>query len=165
MIRVVIVDDHAMVRAGLAQLLDADPDIEVVGTASDGSEAADVVSQTSPDVVLMDLQMPVMDGVEATRQIREQSPDVHVVVLTSQSDRERIVQAVDAGAVGYLLKDAGPEELLSGVKAAAHGESPLHPERLVNCWPLDVVSRLPSPSPRRPKRSRSPTSPLERSRY
>jgi DNA-binding NarL/FixJ family response regulator len=126
-IRVVIVDDHQMVRAGLAQLLEADADIEVIGSASDGAEGVDVVAQLTPDVVLMDLQMPVMDGVEATREIRRRVPDVQVVVLTSQSDRERILQAVDAGAVGYLLKDAGPEELLTGVKAAASGDSPLHP--------------------------------------
>lgn len=127
MIRVVIVDDHEMVRAGLAQLLNADVDIEVVGSASDGAEGVTVVAGLAPDVVLMDLNMPVMDGVESTRQIRAQAPDVQVVVLTSQSDRERILQAVDAGAVGYLLKDAGPDELLAGVKAAAGGESPLHP--------------------------------------
>lgn len=127
MIRLVLVDDHAMVRAGLEQLLGGDPGVEVVGTAADGAAAVDVVAATRPDVVLMDLQMPGTDGVAATRLIREGSPDVQVVILTSYSDRDRIVGALDAGAVGYLLKDAEPEELLAGVRAAARGESPLHP--------------------------------------
>jgi DNA-binding NarL/FixJ family response regulator len=130
MITVVLSDDHALVRRGLEQLLDADPDIEVVGTASDGREAVELVSRLRPDVVLMDLQMPELDGVEATRKIVHESPDdkqVQVVVLTSFSDTERIVAAIDAGAVGYLLKDTEPEDLLEGVRAAARGESPLHP--------------------------------------
>ena len=130
MITVVLSDDHALVRRGLEQLLDADPDIKVVGTASDGREAVDLVAELRPDVVLMDLQMPELDGVEATRKIVHESPDekqVQVVVLTSFSDTERIVAAIDAGAVGYLLKDTEPEDLLEGVRAAARGESPLHP--------------------------------------
>jgi len=130
-IRVVLVDDHAMVRHGLQQLLNADEGIEVVGTAQDGAEAVDVVARLRPDVVLMDLQMPGVDGVEATRRIVAASPDAasraQVVVLTSFSDRERIVAALDAGAVGYLLKDAEPQDLLDGIRAAARGESPLHP--------------------------------------
>ena len=127
MIRVVLVDDHAMVRAGLQQLLDGDPEIDVVGTAADGGVAVTVVRVQRPDVVLMDLQMPGTDGVSATRQILDLAPTTQVVILTSFSDRDRIVGALDAGAVGYLLKDADPEELLAGVKAAARGESPLHP--------------------------------------
>jgi DNA-binding NarL/FixJ family response regulator len=129
-ITVVLADDHALVRRGLEQLLDADPDIDVVATASDGAEAVKVVEDLRPDVVLMDLQMPVLDGVEATRRIVRESPDdkqVQVVVLTSFSDTERIVAAIDAGAVGYLLKDTEPEDLLEGVRAAARGESPIHP--------------------------------------
>jgi DNA-binding NarL/FixJ family response regulator len=129
-ITVVLADDHALVRRGLENLLGADPDIEVVGTASDGLEAVRVVAEKNPDVVLMDLQMPELDGVEATRTIvseatAEKQPQV--VVLTSFSDTERIVAAIDAGAVGYLLKDTEPEDLLEGVRAAARGESPLHP--------------------------------------
>jgi DNA-binding NarL/FixJ family response regulator len=130
MITVVLVDDHALVRRGLEQLLSADPDIDVVGTASDGEEAVAVTLEMRPDVVLMDLQMPKLDGVEATRRIVREYPEdesVQVVVLTSFSDTERIVAALDAGAVGYLLKDTEPEELLHGVRAAARGESPLHP--------------------------------------
>lgn len=127
MIRVVLVDDHAMVRLGLEQLLGGVDGIDVVGSAANGAEALVVVRQTRPDVVLMDLQMPEMDGVTATRRILVEAPDTQVVVLTSFSDSERIVAALDAGAVGYLLKDAEPEDLLSGIRAAARGESPLHP--------------------------------------
>ncbi len=127
MIRVVIADDHSMVRGGLQQLLASTADIEVVGAAANGREAVELAGQLRPDVVLMDLQMPVMDGVEATAALTAASSDVSVVIVTSFSDRERIVGAIDAGAVGYLLKDATPDEILSGVRAAARGESPLHP--------------------------------------
>jgi DNA-binding NarL/FixJ family response regulator len=126
MIRVVLADDHAMVRRGLEQLLTVEPDIEVVGMAQDGAEAIQLVEQTHPDVVLMDLQMPGVDGVEATKQIAGSS-ETAVVVLTSFSDSERILAALDAGAVGYLLKDAEPENVIEGLRAAARGESPLHP--------------------------------------
>ena len=127
MIRVVLVDDHAVVRSGLTQLLDASGDIAVVGTAADGAEALEVVRETQPDVVLMDLQMPGVDGVSATRALAEEQPSAAVVVLTSFSDSERIVAALDAGALGYLLKDADPEDVLEGVRAVSRGESPIHP--------------------------------------
>jgi DNA-binding NarL/FixJ family response regulator len=128
MIRVLIVDDHAVVRAGLEQLLGTAPDIEVVGTASDGSAAVDAVALTAPDIVLMDLSMPVMDGVEATRHITAHHPTAQVVVLTSFSDQQRILDALGAGASGYVLKDADPEELLSAIRVAAAGGSPLDPK-------------------------------------
>lgn len=125
-IRVLLVDDHAVLRSGLEQLLAGEPDIDVVGTAADGAAALEEVRRTSPDVVLMDLQMPGTDGVTATRRIvAEGGPDV--LVLTSFSDADRIVAALDAGAVGYLLKDADPEDVIEGVRAVARGESPLHP--------------------------------------
>jgi len=126
-ITVVLVDDHAVVRTGLAQLLSGAPDIEVVGQASDGAEAIEVVRATRPDVVVMDLQMPGMDGVDATRAIVAEGLGSEVVVLTSYSDSSRIVAALDAGAVGYLLKDADPEDVLDGVRAVSRGESPIHP--------------------------------------
>jgi len=127
-IRVVIVDDHGVVRAGLAQLVAGPDDIEVVGTAADGREALDVIERTRPDVVLMDLSMPDLDGIAATRVALQRVPGTVVVILTSFSDRDRIVEAIDAGAIGYLLKDAEPDELLRGVRAAARGESPLAPK-------------------------------------
>jgi DNA-binding NarL/FixJ family response regulator len=128
LIRVLVVDDHGVVRAGLAELLGARDGIEVVGTAANGEEAIELAAAETPDVVLMDLSMPGMGGVEATRRIVGHNPGVHVVVLTSLSARERILDALDAGAIGYLLKDAGPDELLRGVEAAARGESPLSPK-------------------------------------
>ena len=127
MIRLMLVDDHAVVRRGLQQLLDSVADLTVVASTSEGGDAAALADEHRPDVVLMDLQMPEVDGVAATREITSRNADVKVVVLTSFSDRERIVAALDAGAVGYMLKDAEPEELIAGIQAAARGESPLHP--------------------------------------
>ena len=127
MIRVVLVDDHAVVRQGLASLVDGSGDMEVVGTAADGNEAIEVVRSSHPDVVLMDLQMPGTDGVAATREIVGAGLGAQVLVLTSFSDEERIVAALDAGAVGYLLKDAEADDVLDGIRAVSRGESPIHP--------------------------------------
>ena len=127
MIRVAIVDDHTIVRNGLVSLLGAHADLEIVGAAGDGEEAVALCIEQRPDVVLMDLSMPGVGGIEATRRIAEQAPGVQVVVLTSFMDRERIVDALNAGAIGYLLKDAEPEELVRGIHTAARGESPLDP--------------------------------------
>jgi DNA-binding NarL/FixJ family response regulator len=126
-IRVVLVDDHAVIRAGLQQLLAGTADIDVVGQAENGREALEVVRRLRPDVVLMDLQMPGVDGVAATRMIMTEKLGVDVLVLTSYSDSERIVAALDAGAVGYLLKDADPDDVLQGIRAVSRGESPIHP--------------------------------------
>jgi len=126
-IRVLIVDDHGVVRAGLEQLISTFDDVEVVAAATGGAEAVDIALSERPDVVLMDLEMPEVVGVEATRRILTASPATRVVILTSFSDRERILRALDAGAVGYLLKDAEPIELARGIAAAARGESPLDP--------------------------------------
>jgi DNA-binding NarL/FixJ family response regulator len=128
MIRVIVADDHAVVRHGLAQLLLTFPNVQLVGDAADGEVAVALCAESRPDVVLMDLEMPVVDGIEATRQIKETHPDVAVVVLTSFSDRERILQALDAGAAGYLLKDVEPDELAKAIEAAARGEAPLDPK-------------------------------------
>ncbi|GAA4126186.1 response regulator transcription factor [Nocardioides fonticola] len=127
-VRVVLVDDHAVIRAGLAQLLAAATDIEVVGEASDGAQAVEVATTLVPDVVLMDLQMPGTDGVTATRRIKQSGLPIDVLVLTSYSDNERILGALDAGAVGYLLKDADPDDVIAGIRAVARGESPMHPK-------------------------------------
>ena len=124
MIRVLLVDDHELVRAGLRALLQS-AEFEVVGAAADGPEALRCVEELLPDVVLMDLSMPGMDGAEATRQIRTAFPAVQVAVLTSSGDGQRVWEALDAGAVGYLLKDTEPDQLREALRAVSRGESPL----------------------------------------
>jgi DNA-binding NarL/FixJ family response regulator len=127
MIRVLAADDHPLARAGLEQLLGALDGVTLVGTAAGGAEAVRLTVEREPDVVLMDLEMPGMDGIEATRELLALRPGTAVVVLTSFSDRERIVAALDAGALGYLLKDVQPDELARAIAAAAGGQSPLDP--------------------------------------
>ena len=127
-IRVAIVDDHALVRAGLEELLTSDGEIEVVATGSSGAEAVELVEREQPDVILMDLSMPEIDGVEATRRIVASGTPTRVVALTSFAERDRVLAALDAGALGYLLKDIEPDELRSAIRAAARGESPLSPK-------------------------------------
>ena len=124
-VRVLVVDDHPLVRSGLVGLLASADDLEVVGEAADGAEALDRARETAPDVVLMDLSMPVVDGVEATRRLTTELPEVRVVVLTSFSDQSRVAAALSAGAVGYLLKDSQPGELLTAVRRAAEGHAPI----------------------------------------
>jgi DNA-binding NarL/FixJ family response regulator len=128
MIRLLVAEDHGVVRDGLIRLLSSLPDIEVVGAAADGAEAVRLADEQRPDVVLMDLRMPGMDGSEATRRLLENDPQAQVVILTSFSERDEILSALDAGAIGYLLKDAEPDELIRGVRAAARGDSPLAPK-------------------------------------
>ncbi|MGZ8740667.1 MAG: response regulator [Gaiellaceae bacterium] len=127
MIRVAVADDHGVVRDGLAGLIAAQPDMELVATAADGAEAVAICRSAAPDVVLMDLEMPVLDGIEATRAILAAAPATAVLVLTSFSDRRRITGALDAGAVGYLLKDMSADEVVRGIRTAAQGGSPLDP--------------------------------------
>ncbi|HEX2072415.1 MAG TPA: response regulator transcription factor [Geodermatophilus sp.] len=127
MIEVLVVDDHALMRSGLSGLIATADDMRVVGTAADGAEALAAVDKLAPQVVLMDLSMPVLDGVAATRRLTEEHPDVDVVVLTSFSDQQRVVEALDAGAVGYVLKDTEPADLLEAIRSAARGHSPLDP--------------------------------------
>lgn len=127
MIRVVVCDDHAVVRAGLAQLIGTFDGVEVTGMAGSAEEALALVDGAGVDVVLMDLEMPGTDGIAATRALRRAHPGAAVVILTSFNDRARILAATDAGAIGYLLKDATPDDLERGIRAAARGESPLDP--------------------------------------
>jgi DNA-binding NarL/FixJ family response regulator len=127
MIRLLIADDHPLVRNALTQLLGAVEDIEVVATTANGREAVTMALETSPDVVLMDLEMPELNGMGATRELIAADPSARVVILTTFSDRENIMGALDAGALGYLLKDAEPEEIIRGVRSAARGDSPLAP--------------------------------------
>ncbi len=128
MIRVVIADDHKVVRTGLEHLLATFDGIQLVGSGTNGDEAVERCREHLPDVALIDLEMPVSDGIDATRRIRTASPDTSVVVFTSFSDRARVTKALDAGAIGYLLKDAEPDELRHAILAAARGESPIHPK-------------------------------------
>ncbi len=127
MIRVLLVDDHQLVRAGVKTLLQSDPEITVVGEARNGREAVESVEGSAPDVVLMDLSMPEMDGVEATRGVLAKRPDTKVLVLTSFSDRQRVKDVLAAGAIGYVLKDSEPADLLAAVRAAALGHVPIDP--------------------------------------
>lgn len=126
-IRILLVDDHPVVRAGLSGLLSSQPDFEVVGEASNGVEALGLLDRLRPDVVLMDLRMPQMDGVSAIRQIRAKSSKVQVLVLTTFDTDSEIVRAVEAGATGYLLKDVPREELFRAVRLCARGEAVLSP--------------------------------------
>ncbi|RIH85045.1 Response regulator protein VraR [Meiothermus luteus] len=126
-IRILLADDHPVVRAGLVGLLSSQPDFEVVGEAANGQEALRAVEQLLPQVVLMDLRMPVMDGVSAIRQIRSRFPQVQILVLTTYDTDSDIVRAVEAGATGYLLKDVPREELFRAVRLCARGEAVLSP--------------------------------------
>jgi NarL family two-component system response regulator LiaR len=126
-IRVLIADDHAVVRQGLRTFLALQPEIEVVGEAADGEEAAAAAERLRPDVTLMDLVMPRLDGTDAIRRVRELSPSTRVIVLTSFVDEDRMMPAVRAGAAGYLLKDVEPQELVRAIRTVHEGEAPLHP--------------------------------------
>jgi DNA-binding NarL/FixJ family response regulator len=127
MVRVLICDDQAVVREGLAAILSTDSEIEVVGLAENGQQALDLLEDTQPDVVLMDLKMPVLNGVQATSRLRRDFPDIHVLVLTTYADDQWLFDAIRAGAAGYLLKDTRRDELLAAVKGTAEGKSFLDP--------------------------------------
>ena len=127
MVRVFITDDHSIVRKGIKATLELIPDIEVVGEASNGREAIERVAAANPDVVLMDLVMPEMDGIEAIRQIKSQNPEIRILVLTTFAGEDKIFPAVKAGALGYQQKDSDPEELVVAIRQVYRGESALHP--------------------------------------
>lgn len=129
-IRILIVDDHSMVRKGLITFLKNRPDLEVVGEAHDGQEAADLCQRLQPDVILMDLVMPVMGGVAATRLVRQRCPDVQVIALTSFQEKELVQDALQAGAIGYLLKNVSGDELADAIRQAHAGRPTLAPEAL-----------------------------------
>ncbi|QOR67273.1 response regulator transcription factor [Cytobacillus suaedae] len=127
-IKVLIADDHHVVRRGLLFFLKTQKEIEIVGEATNGKEAVELVEQLKPDVILMDLVMPEMDGIEATKMIKEKHPDIHILILTSFSDQDHVIPAIQAGATGYQLKDIEPDELVKAIKAVYNGDSQLHPK-------------------------------------
>jgi len=126
-VRVILCDDHAIVRDGIARVLDAYDDIDVIGTAENGEAGVEATVRLRPDVVLMDLLMPIVDGVQATRRIAAAAPETAVVVLTSFGEQALVMEAIDAGASGFILKDAAPSELVGAIRSAARGEAPLDP--------------------------------------
>ncbi len=127
MIRIIIVDDHAVVRQGLRFLLEQQPDISVIGECGDGEQAVELASTLLPDVILLDLLMPKMDGMTAVREIKRITPTTQIIILTSYYEDDQIFSVLKAGALSYLLKDSSPQELIAAVRAAARGESTLHP--------------------------------------
>jgi NarL family two-component system response regulator LiaR len=145
-ITVVIVDDHTIVRQGLRTYLELQPDILVVGEAANGSEAMALVRDTLPDIVLMDLVMPVMDGVDATRTITAMSPSTRVIVLTSFSEDEKVFASIKAGAQGYLMKDVLPSDLVAAIRTVNRGEAQLDPEIA-----RKVMQEFANPQPVAPK--------------
>ena len=144
-IRVLIVDDHSVVREGLRMFLVRDPDLEVVGEAADGAEALEQARQLQPDVVVMDLLMPVMDGITATRAIRRELPETEVLALTSVLESASVVEAIRAGAIGYLLKDTRAAELRKAIKAAAAGQVQLSPQASAHLLGAIRTPELPEP--------------------
>ena len=144
-IRVLIADDHAIVRKGIRALLATEPDVEVVGEAENGQEAVTAAQELQPDVILMDLMMPEMDGIEATRCITADHPEARILVLTSFAADDKVFPAIKAGALGYLLKDSGPEELVDAIRQVYQGESSLHPTIA-----RKLLSELSGPSERPP---------------
>ena len=144
---VLIVDDHAVVRQGLRTFLDLQEDIRVVGEAVDGAEAVEQSRQLLPDVVLMDLVMPEMDGIEATRRIRALSPGTQVIVLTSFGEDEKVFPSIKAGAIGYLLKDVRSDDLVRAIQAARKGEVQLHPEIAKKLMAEVSSSKAETPTP------------------
>jgi len=134
-IRVFIAEDHPIVRRGVKDLLATEPDIQMIGEATNGRQAVELVVELQPDVVLMDLVMPIMDGIEATRQIRNRAPDVRILVLTSFATDDKVFPAIKAGALGYLIKDTAPEDLIRAIRQVQRGEVFLHPaiaQKLLN---------------------------------
>ncbi len=126
-IRILLADDHTLVRSGIRALLEAEPGLSVIGEAEDGRTAVALACQLKPDVVLMDIAMPLLNGLEATRQLKQQSPQVRVLILSMHDNEEYIRQALEAGAMGYLLKDAAASELISAIRSVYRGEAVLSP--------------------------------------
>ncbi len=146
MIEVLIVDDHTLVRKGLAQLLEGEPDIRVVDQAADGEEAVEKARLYRPDIVLLDIHMPGTDGIEAARRIAQAYPEVNVIMLTMYGDERHLFEAIKAGAKGYVLKSAHPEQLLATIRTVYHGEAWLEPAMARKM--LEEFRQLSQPKPR-----------------
>ncbi|MGI1809143.1 response regulator [Priestia sp. TGN 0903] len=127
-IKILIADDHHVVRKGLVFFLQTQPDLEVVGEASNGEEAIKLATSLEPHIVLMDLSMPVLDGIEATKELKKQAPHIQVMILTSFSDQDHVIPALEAGASGYQLKESDPDELVTAIRKLMNGENQLHPK-------------------------------------
>ncbi|MBK0005088.1 MULTISPECIES: response regulator [Priestia] len=127
-IKILIADDHHVVRKGLVFFLQTQPDLEIVGEASNGEEAVKLATSLEPHIVLMDLSMPVLDGIEATKELKKQAPHVQVMILTSFSDQDHVIPALEAGASGYQLKESDPDELVAAIRKLMNGENQLHPK-------------------------------------
>lgn len=147
MIRILIADDHAMVRAGLSQLLRQYDDLEIAGEAANGLEAVEQVSLLEPDLVLMDMSMPVMDGLEALKLVKQRNPRTHVVVLSTFQEPRQVSAALTSGASGYLVKDVEPEVLVSSIRAAVQGGAPLSPSVAASLLRGAAPSAAPAPQP------------------
>ncbi len=145
-IRVFIAEDHPIVRRGVKDLLATEPDIQMIGEATNGRQAVELVVELQPDVVLMDLVMPIMDGIEATRQIRNRAPDVRILVLTSFATDDKVFPAIKAGALGYLIKDTAPEDLIRAIRQVQRGEASSTRRSPKNCS-TRFPGRFPSSRP------------------
>ncbi|TJY40694.1 response regulator transcription factor [Cohnella pontilimi] len=152
-IKLLLADDHAMVRKGLQVFLSTQPDLELVGEASNGMEVLEKAALLLPDIILMDLQMPVLDGMETTKRLKEVQPSVKVIVLTSFADQAHVLPAIRAGARGYLLKDVEPEELVRAIHRVQEGKIELHPEAAGQ-----LVNLVSAPEPPPESRDASPFS-------
>ncbi|MEB2292219.1 response regulator transcription factor [Priestia megaterium] len=127
-IKILIADDHHVVRKGLVFFLQTQPDLEIVGEASNGEEALKLAISLEPHIVLMDLSMPILDGIEATKELKKQAPHIQVMILTSFSDQDHVIPALEAGASGYQLKESDPDELVAAIRKLMNGENQLHPK-------------------------------------
>ena len=138
-IRILIADDHQLVRQGLMALLSVKPGIEVIGQAADGGEAVDLAQSLEPDIILLDLLMPNKDGIEATREIKAEDPDARILIITSFAEDENVYKAIKAGALGYLLKDSSPQELMQAIHDVCEGRLSLHPNIAIKL--IDEINR------------------------
>jgi DNA-binding NarL/FixJ family response regulator len=149
--RLVLVDDHHLLRRGFRSLLAGEPDLEVVGEASNGREAIELCQRLHPDFVLMDVRMPVMDGLTATREIKREHPDIVVLIMTMHENTDYLLEALDAGAAGYVLKDTPADRLISAVRGTLNGESPLNQELAAQLLRRLAEERKHEAAPRRPE--------------